>query len=427
MSARELAFSLLQKAQKANQYSNIALDKALLSSALSSADKRLVAILFYGVTEKRITLDYYISALSSKPLGELSPSVLTALRLGLYQLIFLDRIPPHAAINETVSLVPKKVTGFVNAVLRAYTRTPDIALPKKDTDTVRYLSVKYSVCEELAVRLLGIYGQACEEILGGFDLHSRTTLRINTLKTSPQELAGNLDGASLSPMCDTAIYTDGAVREMFGFEDGLFFVQDIASQLCVKAVDARAGETVIDMCSAPGSKSFGMAIDMKNRGRILSFDLHQNKLSLIESTAKRLGIDIISTAAHDAREPISELFEKADRVLCDVPCSGFGVLAKKPELRYKNPAESARLPEIQLAILENASQYVKHGGVLVYSTCTILPEENEENIRVFLKKHPDFSLCAWSAGGLDVQSGYITLFPHIHKTDGFFIAKLIRR
>ena len=184
---------------------------------------------------------------------------------------------------------------------------------------------------------------------------------------------------------------------------------------------------MLDICACPGSKSFGSAIKMNGKGRIIAFDLHENKLSLVKESAKRLGIDIIETSAMDGRTPIPELFGKADRVLCDVPCSGFGVLGKKPELRYKSPEESARLPEIQRAILDNASRYVKVGGTLVYSTCTLLPEENQQNIQEFLSRHPEFSLAPWSVGSLEVSSGMITLLPHIHNTDGFFIAKLIRK
>jgi 16S rRNA (cytosine967-C5)-methyltransferase len=214
---------------------------------------------------------------------------------------------------------------------------------------------------------------------------------------------------------------------MAGYGEGAFFVQDEASQICVRVLDARAGDTVIDVCSAPGSKSFGAAINMKNTGRVLSFDLHENKLSLIKSGAERLGIDIIETAQADARVFIPELEGKADRVLCDVPCSGFGVLAKKGELRAKDPAESARLPEIQLAILENASRYVKAGGVLVYSTCTILPEENRENIDRFLAKHSEFSLCPFELDNISSKDGTLSLMPDTHGCDGFFVAKLSKK
>ena len=197
--------------------------------------------------------------------------------------------------------------------------------------------------------------------------------------------------------------------------DGDFFVQDEASQLCVRALDAHPGETVIDACACPGSKSFGAAIDMENRGRVLSFDLHENKLSLVRAGAERLGITILTAAAHDGRFFQPSLEETADRVLCDVPCSGYGVIGKKPEIRYKDPAECAGLPDIQLAILENNSRYVKRGGVLVYSTCTLLPEENEENVARFLARHPAFA-----------PESMRTFTPDADGTDGFFVCRMRR-
>jgi len=423
MSPRKLAFSLLQKAETNDQYLNIALDHALNASSLSELDRALAATLVYGVTERRLTLDYQIARLSSRPTDELDLSVRTALRLGLYQLIYLDRIPAHAAVDESVSLVSRRASGFVNAILRAYTRNPKLSLPdKKDLPT--YLSVAYSVALPLVEKLLSSYGEAMtEEILNGFSTPPDTTLSVNALKISRKALAEKLSAVP-TPLSPNGLTVRGAVRSLDGFSQGEFFVQDEASQLCVEALGAEAGETVMDVCSAPGSKSFGSAIRMRNEGKILSFDLHEKKLSLIRSGAERLGVTIIEPQAHDGRVPMPEFFGKADRVLCDVPCSGFGVLAKKPELRYKDPATSAALPNIQRDILETACRYVKSGGVLVYSTCTILPEENEENVKAFLRDHAEFSLTPFSVGAFDCPEGMITLFPHLHNTDGFFIARL---
>ena len=427
MTPRSLAFELLSKAEKSKQYSNITLDNALKSSDMNEADKRLASALFYGVTEKKISLDHRIAKLSSRPIEQLDTAVLTALRMGIYQLVYLDRIPPHAAINETVSLCSKKTAGYVNAILRAHTRDPEIDPPSK-SDFPLYLSVVYSVCLPLAQKLIECFGnQKAEDILSGFDRTPDTTLRTNTLKISRDELCSKIDGSFAAENSPTGIHVKGSVRQLFGFDDGLFFVQDEASQICVEALDAKEGHTVLDICSCPGSKSFGAAINMKNNGRVLSFDLHTNKLSLVASGAQRLGIDIIKTRECDGRKFLPELEGVADRVLCDVPCSGFGVLAKKPELRYKDPKESEALPKIQSDILENACKYVKKGGILVYSTCTLLPEENEKNIERFLKRHPEFSLCPWQVGSISAPEGMLTLYPHIHKTDGFFIAKLIRK
>ncbi len=425
-SPRRLALELLQKAQKQKQFSNIALDKALQACDLCDADKRLVSVLFYGVTERRLTLDRRISELSSRPLSDIDAITLDILRIGLYQLMFTDKIPPHAAINETVELCTRRTSGFVNGILRSHTRRGEMTLPEKEQSPVEYLSVKYSVCEELCEKFADTFGVERTESIFSALTPPPTTLRVNTLKTTREELAARIEGAEPTHHSPVGLKVKGAVRALYGFDDGLFFVQDEASQICVEALDARAGMTVMDICSCPGSKSFGAAIGMQNTGEIFAYDLHEKKLSLILSGAERLGIDIIKVAKQDGRVPLAEHFGKADRVLCDVPCSGFGVLAKKPELRYKSPAESAALPDIQLAILENACQYVKNGGVLVYSTCTVFPEENQKNIERFLSSHPEFRLTPFSVGDLSAEQGYLTLLPDVHHTDGFFIAKLTR-
>ena len=427
MTPRKLVFDLLQRSEKNKQYSNIVLDNSLKTCNMGDADKRLASTLFYGVIEKRITLDYIISKLSCRSLDKLDVSVLTALRLGIYQLAFLDRIPAHAAINESVSLVSRKSSGFVNAVLRAYTRHEKIEFPKEENFS-EYLSVRYSVCEPLAQCFIDNFGKAeAENILKGFEFNPDITIRANTLKISRDELIRNIPDAQKTQNSPVGLRVKGSVRNLYGFEEGLFFVQDEASQICVEVLGALSEETILDVCSCPGSKSFGAAINMKNCGRVLSFDLHQSKLSLVNDGAKRLGIDIIKTNVQDGRQPVAELESIADRVICDVPCSGFGVLAKKPELRYKDPTECKALPNIQLDILDNVCRYVKNGGTLVYSSCTILPEENEKNIERFLSRHNDFSLCEWSVGSIAAPQGMLTLYPHTHATDGFFIAKLIRK
>lgn len=426
MTARELAFELLFKAEASKQYSNIALDNALQKSDLSTADKNLTSALFYGVTERRLTLDYQINSLSSRPLKDIDTTALIAIRIGLYQLIYLTRIPHHAAINESVDLVPRKSSGFVNALLRSFLRRGELALPEKE-NTVEYLSVKYSVGVSLVKKFISIYGiEETENLLSAINDTPDTTIRVNTLITDRKTMLENIPDAIPTSNAPNGILTRGSVRELYGFEDGLFFVQDEASQICIEALSAQENELIMDICACPGSKSFGAAIDMQNRGQILAFDLHENKLSLIKKSAERLKISIISTSAQDGRKPLPELFSKADRIICDVPCSGFGVLAKKPELRYKSPEESASLPKIQSDILENACKYLKVGGTLIYSTCTILPEENEDNVLSFLAKHKEFSLEPWRVGDVSAESGMITLLPHVHKTDGFFIAKLKR-
>ena len=430
---RYLALDLLIRCEKEKAFSNIAIDTVIRRHSLTGADRALLTALFYGVIEKKLTLDYIISKLSNIPKSKIETDTQNLLRLGLYQLSFMDKIPQHAAVNETVALAKPRSRSFVNALLRRFTRERDsISFPSPDRDTAKYLSVRYSVGEPLCKRLLDVYGaDECERLFDAISHNPPITLRVNTLKTSTDallsELSANLPSAKRTKNAPDGVTVDGvALSELSALSNGLCTVQDEASQICVAVLDARAGDLVIDACACPGSKSFGAAMDMKNEGKLLSFDIHENKLSLVQSGAERLGISIISTEAHDAREPIESLLGAADRVICDVPCSGFGVIAKKPELRYKDPEESKRLPEIQLSILKTVSRYLKRGGVLVYSTCTLLPEENEGVLKKFLLENADYSPVPFKIGEIDAKDGMITLLPHKHSTDGFFIAKLTR-
>ncbi len=422
---RQIVFNTLKKCESSGQYSNIALDVALNRSALKENDRALAAAIFYGVIEKRITLDYIISKLSSRKLSDVDTDTLTALRMGIYQLRFLERIPDHAAINETVELCKAKTRGFVNAVLRAYTRQKQTIVFPEDKDA-HTLSVKYSVCEALCEKFIDNYGfERSERIFGALEGTHETTLRVNTLKISRDDFAQKV-GGTLTAYSDKCIRVSGQVTKLYGFDEGLFYVQDEASAICAAALGAKEGDVVVDACACPGSKSFGAAMDMNNKGEIYSFDLHANKLSLVESSARRLGIDIIKTEARDARKPKEDLIGKVDRVICDVPCSGFGVLGKKPELRYKDPEVSAALPDIQYDILKNSARYLKKGGVLVYSTCTVFSEENERNIERFLAEHEDFELTPFEVGNLSCKRGMMTLLPDKHGTDGFFMAKMTK-
>lgn len=427
LNARTLALEVLTRCESGG-YSNIALDTVIKRNNLSPADRGLITALIYGVIERKITLDYIISALSSIPNSKIEKNTRNILRMGLYQLIYMKKIPAHAALNETVSLANKRSKGFVNAILRSYLRESDKIIFPDKSDKIKYLSVKFSVGESLVGELLNAYSfEKCENMLCAFSQVSPITLRVNNLKAERDEILNELGGAlktDFSP--DGIILENAAVSELDCLKDGRVTVQDEASQICVRALDAKAGDTVFDVCACPGSKSFGAAMTMENRGEILAFDIHENKLSLVQKGAERLGISIISTKMQDARKPIVELFGKADKIVCDVPCSGFGVISKKPEIRYKDVKESVALPKIQYDILENVSNYLKIGGTLVYSTCTILPDENENNINKFLENHKNFKLCPFSVGNLEVNSGMITLLPHTHHTDGFFIAKIKR-
>ena len=419
---REIAWSVLNKCEAAGQYSNIALDSAIKRADLGDADRGLLTALVYGTLERRLTLDAAIDALASR--GDIAPDLRILLRMGIYQLAYLDRVPDHAAVNECVALAPKKAKGFVNAILREFVRGgKKIPCPEKEADPIRYLSVRYSVCAPLCERFVAEFGLVrAEEILAAFGRQPSSSLRVNVLRISRDALLERLhaQGIAAEPIlasaCGIRVTDKIPVTALYGFDEGLFFVQDEASQLCVEALDARPSMRVLDACACPGSKSFGAAIDMENLGEVIACDLHENKLSLVKSGAERLGISIIQTHARDARIKNAEWVGQFDRVLCDVPCSGFGVLAKKPELRYKDPIESERLPEIQRAILENAYAYVKTGGKLVYSTCTLLSRENGEQVAAFLTSHAEFTL---------VEER--TLYPDIDGTDGFYFAVMEKK
>ncbi len=420
---RKIAYDVLVRCASAEQYSNIALDTAIKRSDLTSPDRGLLTALVYGVIERQITLDAIIDSLTDRKNEDISPDVRTLLRLGLYQLAYLDRVPDHAAVNETVNMAGKRSRGFVNAILRAFIRSgKEIPIPQKETDVIGYLSVKYSFCQALCSTFVEHFGlERTEELFAAFGEQPDLTLRTNTLRISREALVGKIGEQGIRALPTTAsevgirVCDKSPVAELYGFGEGLFFVQDEASQLCVKALDAKEGMRVLDACACPGSKSFGAAIDMNNVGEVVSCDLHRNKLSLVESGAARLGISILTTEERDARNTKEEWLGAFDRVFCDVPCSGFGVFAKKPELRYKDPAASAALPDIQLAILKNASSYLKEGGKLVYSTCTLLPEENEENVSRFLAENNNFILIEQR-----------TLYPDVDGTDGFFYAAFER-
>ncbi len=434
MTARKAAFISLKKFETEGKFANIELDATIRKYGLEGPEKRLYTLLFLGVTEKKPTLDHYISNLTKKE-AKISENTMIILRLGLYQICFTDKIPVSAAVDESVKLARQfsgeASTGFVNAVLRraasedGYKRLPD----KKDYD--RYLSVRYSFPVELCGLLRENRPEDIERLLDSLSKPTPFTLRVNTLRYSRGEVAEMLEKRGVG--CEPTAYSPDGLRlsTMLPYSDlalpeGAAFVQDEASQIAVKALGAKAGETVIDACSAPGSKAFGAAIDMNDTGRVLAFDIHKNKLSLIEKGASELGISIISAGEKNASERDGSLVGAADRVLCDVPCSGLGVIAKKPDIRYKKISDLARLPDIQLSILRNCADYVRPGGTLVYSTCTVLRGENAGNVERFLAERGDFAPEPFSVGGLS-GGGMLELWPDVHGTDGFFIAKLKRK
>lgn len=433
MNVRALALTLLERIEAGGGYSNIALDTEIKRTGIVGHDRALLTALVYGVIERRITLDRIIDGMASIPPSKIEKRTRYILRMGLYQLAFMSGIPDHAAINESVSLAGGRSKGFVNALLRNFVRSgKEIPLPSRENGEAEYISVKYSFPAELCELFIGEFGsERAEEILSAMSGGAPMTLRVNTLKLSREELLGRLEASGVrAERTEISPYGIKIIDrgEGFSFDDGesLFFVQDEASQICACVTDAKSGDLVVDTCACPGGKSFSMAMMMGNVGSVRAFDIHENKLSLIRSGAERLGIDIISTAAADGRDPDPELFGRADVVLCDVPCSGFGVMAKKPEIRYKDLGDTERLPRVQLEIAENSIKYLKKGGVMVYSTCTLLRRENEDVVKQLTEKHPEMKLVPFDVGNIHAESGTYTLLPSSYGTDGFFISKLIK-
>ncbi|MBO5006898.1 MAG: 16S rRNA (cytosine(967)-C(5))-methyltransferase RsmB [Clostridia bacterium] len=432
MNAREAAYNALLRHENNSSYSNIELDATIKKYGLEGVERSFCTALFYGVIERAITLDYYISLLSDRK--DIDTNVRVILRMGLYQIIYMDKVPDSAAVNESVSLARrfwarKNSEGFINAILRSYLREKDkLSLPDKKKDPIKHISVKYSIPEWLCAMFCENYGaDTAEKIFDEFNKVPALTLRVNTLKTTRESLMERLSAAGIkaTPTKNAPnglLLAGGTPYSALEAFEGEFFVQNEASQICVEVLGAKEGETILDACACPGGKSFGISINMKNEGAVHSCDLHKNKLSLIERGANSLGISIIETMERNAaKEDVRGV--KYDRILCDVPCSGLGVIAQKPDIKRKNPADIERLPTVQAAILCESAKHLKSGGVLVYSTCTLNPRENADVVDAFLAENKDFSLVPFEVGGVR-SDGKAELFPHIHKTNGFFIAKM---
>ncbi|MBQ3497139.1 MAG: 16S rRNA (cytosine(967)-C(5))-methyltransferase RsmB [Oscillospiraceae bacterium] len=437
-SARQTALSVLIACRQNGAWSDGTLKAALRRDALDPRDAALATRICYGVLQNRALLDFYIGAYCSQRVEKLEPIVLEILRIGAYQIVFMDKIPPSAAVNEAVEMAKhhkrSKASGLVNAVLRSLARGRS-ALPQPDKrDAAAYLSLLYSHPKWLVERLLKTIGaEETEAFLRANNGAVPTTVQVNTLKAAPDTLAAELAESGIEvqphPMvegCFTLTGT-GNMESLAAFAQGRIMVQDAAAKLAVLAAAPRAGSRVLDVCAAPGGKSFAAAIAMENSGEIISCDIHTHKLRLIESGAARLGISCIKTQLADGRTPRAEWLGAFDTVICDVPCSGLGIIRKKPDIRYKNEAELAKIPAVQRAILENACTYVREGGVLLYATCTVLPEENECVTDGFLRAHPEFSAEAYDLPALGSVTGGVTLWPQRHGTDGFYICKLRKK
>ena len=433
MSARATVLSALIACRKKNAWSDGILKEYIQRDKLDRRDAALASRLCYGVMQSRLLLDYYISAFLKGRLKDLQPVVLDILRMGAYQITLMDKIPASAAVNEAVTLGRKhannQAAGLINAVLRAMVRAGD-SLPQP-TD----LSTKYSHSRELVELLRENVGDALlEPLLKSHNEAPETMLQINPLRSSPDEVWRQLEEAGAKPekhpWLKNCILTRGTgnLENLSCFREGMVYVQDPAARLAVMAADPKLGTRVLDCCSAPGGKSFAAAMMMENRGEIISCDIHRHKVNIIEKGAQRLGISILSAMEKDARENMPDWENAFDTVIADVPCSGLGVIRKKPDIRYKDLSQTEALPQLQLDILKNVSRYVRPGGVLLYSTCTILRRENERVISAFLEENKEFDpepfhLCDTVHG----DNGMLTLLPCIHGTDGFFICKLRKK
>lgn len=428
MNLRFTALRVLARWEAGDAYINLAIGRA--AEGLPDADRRYLTALVYGTVEKKLTLDYAIGALAHR--SDVSPAAKSILECGLYELFYLHT-PRHAAVNAWVDLAGSRgEKSFINGVLRAASALDTLPLPPRDKNEMRYLSVCYSVPLATVKRLTAVFGEETEDFLRATATPPHLTLHINSLRISRADYLARLAAAGMeavpTPYAPAGVRLTGSCppRDLPGFAEGWFFVQDEASQIATEALGAEPGEAVIDLCACPGGKSFGAAIRMADRGQVLSFDLHASKLSLIESGAARLGLTCITVKEHDATLPDPALAELADRVICDVPCSGLGVLSKKPDLRYKDLRAADELPALQSAILRNAASCVRPGGILLYSTCTVNPAENESVTDAFRAAHPAFIPEDFTVGGLSSTGGRLTLLPHRHGTDGFYLAKFRR-
>lgn len=425
MNARELAINVLYKVEFGEGYSNVALDKELNKSDLDTVDKAFASELVYGVLTWKITLDEIIKMYSSIKIKKISPWILNILRIGIYQIVFLDKIPESAAVNESVKLAKQygheASSKFVNAILRK--------IEKNEMEKLlAYIATKPILEDEIISivtshplwmvdELLKEYDKKfVTEFLNANNITPEITLRSNRLKTTRDELYKLLILRKID--CRKGNLEDSIkVKKMTDFKGKLFTVQDEAAQLACLKLAAKPDEIVLDACSAPGGKTTYLAEIMENKGEVEAWDIHPHRVRLVEEAAKKLDISIIHAKVHDATISMPSYKEKFDKILLDVPCSGLGVIRKKPDIKWTRKIEDfEELMSVQEKILDTCSEYLKPGGRMIYSTCTVLKRENEEQIDRFLLTHSDFTLVE-----------QVKLFPNVDETDGFYIAVLERK
>lgn len=438
-SARRLAYQALYDILEKGAYGNLTIQQALKSYDLGEAETHLFTELVYGVLRRYNRLLWVISQLSSRPVKKLHPSVRILLCLGLYQLLYLTRIPESAAVNESVKIA-KKVThpgnaGFVNAILRNYIRRKEeIQLFPREENRILYDSLTWNEPEWLVSRWEKEWGEEkAGKVMEAMNRIPSLTVRMNTLKTDKEAFLGLLkeQGIEAEPVSwkkEAFHITKGAHHIWKLLDQGYGYAQSLSSMVPADVLSPKPGERVLDMCAAPGSKTTQLAELMNNEGSIDAWDLYPHKIGLIKNNAKKLGITIIHAGARDSSKPFPALAGAYDRVLLDAPCSGLGVLSHKPEIRWRRGEEGlAEFPPLQEKLLQAAASYVKRGGTLVYSTCTLNREENEDRVTAFLAAHPDFHRRDFAIPNLGKsENGMITIWPDETGSDGFFIAKLVK-
>lgn len=437
-SARETAVLTLAACEKQGAWSDGYLKRAIREQGLDRRDGALATRLCYGVLQNKLLLDWRLAQVCSMRLEKLDVKVLCGLRVAAYQLLFLDKIPPSAAVNEAVEMAKRhnrnpRAAGLVNGVLRTLLRQGK-NLEVNETDKSKRLSIQHShpqwLVEDFSA-LLGVEG--AQALLVVNNQPSPTTAQVNYLKTTPEKLAEELRTAGAEvqphPWLEGCLLLSGTgdLERLNTFQRGEFYIQDAASRLAVLAAGITPGQRVLDCCAAPGGKSFAIAILMENRGELISCDIHPHKIKLLEAGRERLGLSIVAPTLQNAAQTREDWLDGFDVVLTDVPCSGLGIIRKKPDIRYKDPAPLKGLPKVQRGILDNCARYVRPGGVLLYSTCTVLPRENGDVVDGFLADHPEFVPEPFDLPHWGKQPGQLTLWPHIHDTDGFFVAKLRRK
>ena len=436
MGARETALNALIACRKNGAWSNGIVKEYIHRDRLDSRDAALTTRLCYGVMQNRLKLDFYLNQLLTGKMKDLHPVVHDILHLGLYQIYMMDKIPESAAVNESVDLAKKYckkqryAPGLVNGVLRnGVSQKGKLQEPKSLAD-------RYSHPWELVKLLRDYVGkERLEPMLEANNAAPQTVVQVNTLKITADALQRRLEQENVPSvphrwMPDCLILgATGDLEKLPSFRDGLFYVQDAAAKLSVLCAEIPVGATVLDCCAAPGGKSFAAAMVMNGTGTITSCDVHDHKTALISGGAERLGISIITAKCHDATEDVPQWHNRMDVVICDVPCSGYGIIRKKPDIRYKDPTSMLDLPQLQLQIIKKQAEYVKPGGVLLYSTCTLIRTENEGVVEAFLAEHPEFTTEPLKLPDCFPrnETGMLALVPGEYDTDGFFICRLRRK